>query len=89
MSQTNHKHSDCLLVFVITTSTCDKNGDFLIQNETMTVAELCEPFTGLNCSSLISKPKLFFIQVLKINFNQHLLFYYIHIQFNIISEFSC
>lgn len=58
-SEEDYTHHDCLVIVVMT------HGDVGVlwaKDKSYKVSELWEPFTGINCKSLIGKPKLIFIQ---------------------------
>ena len=60
MAKQDHSDNDCLFVTIMTHG--EKDGKILAADTEFMVQDLWECFVGDNCSSLIGKPKLFFIQ---------------------------
>ena len=60
VSKEDHSKNDCLLVSVM--SHGGKDGTILAADKNYNVQELWKNFTGVECKSMIGKPKLFFIQ---------------------------
>lgn len=56
----DHRDRDCLACFILTHG--EEEGVLGVDGLPVSLQELKEPFTGLNCPSLVNKPKLFFIQ---------------------------
>lgn len=56
----NHSQMDCLVCCIL--SHGQEERVYGVDGLTVNIRELMEPFNGINCSSLVEKPKLFFIQ---------------------------
>lgn len=60
LSSRDHSQMDCLVCVVL--SHGNEGSVYGVDGNTVAIRELMEPFSGQNCSSLIQKPKMFFIQ---------------------------
>ncbi|XP_073329680.1 caspase-8 [Pagrus major] len=56
----DHSQMDCLVCVIL--SHGNEGGVYGVDGDTVNIRELMEPFSGQYCSSLIQKPKMFFIQ---------------------------
>lgn len=65
LSKFDHSMYDCLVVCVLSHGARKNNADYIIgvDGERFPVNNMIELFSGKNCSTLIGKPKLFFLQV--------------------------
>lgn len=64
----NHSQFECLVCCIL--SHGEEGSVYGVEGRTVTYRELMEPFSGINCSSLAEKPKLFFIQACQGNREQ-------------------
>ncbi len=60
----DHSNNDCLVVVVLSHGAVD--GSLEAKDGSYKRSELYEPFLGNNCPTLRGKPKIFIIQVIKI-----------------------
>lgn len=63
VSNEEHHDNDCFMCVVMTHGA--KNDKIFAKDDSFKTEELWKNFVGYNCSSLIGKPKLFFIQVFR------------------------
>ena len=64
LSKMDHSNFDCLVVCILSHGLRKKNEDHImgVDGESFKVASILSQFDGVNCQSLIGKPKLFFLQ---------------------------
>ncbi|XP_036966096.1 caspase-8 [Acanthopagrus latus] len=68
LSSRDHSQMDCLVCFILSHGI--EGSVYGVDGNTVTIQELMELFSGLNCSSLLQKPKMFFIQACQGNDEQ-------------------
>lgn len=68
LASRNHSHFESLVCCIL--SHGQEGSVYGVEGRTVTYRELMEPFSGINCSSLAEKPKLFFIQACQGNREQ-------------------
>ncbi|XP_069009972.1 caspase-8 isoform X2 [Embiotoca jacksoni] len=60
LSSTDHSQMDCLVCCVLSHGL--EGSVYGVDGQTVELRQLTNPFDGINCPSLVKKPKLFFIQ---------------------------
>lgn len=60
LGMSDHSQMDCVVCCVLSHGL--EGGVYAVDGNIVHLRELTDPFDGLNCRSLIEKPKLFFIQ---------------------------
>lgn len=68
LCQRDHNRMDCLVCCVLSHGL--EGSVYGVDGQLVQLKELTEPFNGLQCASLIEKPKLFFIQACQGNREQ-------------------
>uniref|UniRef100_A0A3Q3VIQ3 Caspase-8 n=1 Tax=Mola mola TaxID=94237 RepID=A0A3Q3VIQ3_MOLML len=72
LSGRNHSQMDCLVCCILSHGA--EGRVYGVDGRTVTIRELMDPFSGTKCSSLVDKPKLFFIQACQGNREQERVF---------------
>ncbi|XP_005452949.1 caspase-8 isoform X2 [Oreochromis niloticus] len=68
LSKRDHRQFDCVVCCVLSHGV--EGSVYGVDGSTVKISDLTDPFNGLNCPSLVGKPKLFFIQACQGNREQ-------------------